>query len=748
MAQLGAALEKRLSDHPDLRRTFDRVAAQAARDFPGETLEAWYGSCGRLVESGLGNAGLLTYLRSGPACAHMLGAESAIRLGRAAATVSQAAGDQAARALLAVAPKAARVLGAGASFWSWLRVVEELGALAPESIDPLMNRVEGLLGQLDVRAFEAWALGGVRSAGGDSEARLRFFSFADPRAEQWLQRESGEVELSQVERRLKSYLMALWHLRCPIRRPAKTDDGVAPRRAGFDGQIIRMPESFRGFAGQRAADLFRAAVAHISAHLMFSKDKFPVGELKPIQIALVSIVEDARVEQLAMDAFPGLRRLWLPFHVAQPSGALTAPGLMARLSRALIDPDYQDDNAWVEKGRRLFLEQRDNWQDPSISRTIGGLLGNDIGQMRVQFNARTYVVEPPYRDDNMGLWDFGEIPPEQAPEVETVYESVRIEHKPEDASPSDTAVKVEVLPEDEGMPIAQYPEWDYVIGRDRPDWTTLVDFPVRAGSLNTVNKVLEEHPVLVNRITALIKSAKISRPVRLRRQPEGDRLDLDACIEAAVSRRRRETPDPRVYMTVARRHRDLAVLVLLDVSESTNDRIKGGYRRVLSLERDAAILLAHAMDELGDPFAIRAFCSNGREEVRYLRIKDFAEAYLDAPKRRLAGLAGGLSTRIGAALRHAGGELSRQLNHRKLLLVITDGEPSDIDVADRKYLVEDARRAVALLGHWGVDVFCVGLDSGGDSYLHRIFGRTNVLLIDRIERLPEQLTALYFRLTK
>ena len=153
------------------------------------------------------------------------------------------------------------------------------------------------------------------------------------------------------------------------------------------------------------------------------------------------------------------------------------------------------------------------------------------------------------------------------------------------------------------------------------------------------------------------------------------------------------------------------------------------------------------MSGLGDPFAIHAFCSNGREEVRYLRVKDFNEPYDTAAKSRLAGLKGSLSTRIGAALRHAGAELARQLTYRRLLLVVTDGEPSDIDIPDRRYLVEDARKAVANLAHAGIDVFCVGLDAGGDSYLSRIFGQRNFLVIDRLQRLPEKLPMLYFRLT-
>ena len=102
---------------------------------------------------------------------------------------------------------------------------------------------------------------------------------------------------------------------------------------------------------------------------------------------------------------------------------------------------------------------------------------------------------------------------------------------------------------------------------------------------------------------------------------------------------------------------------------------------------------------------------------------------------------------MGAALRHAGNEIAGQLSHRRLILVVTDGEPSDVDVEDRKYLVEDARKAVHELGRQGIDVFCVALDSGGDEYLSRIFGRRNAVQIDRVTSLPQQLPMLYFRLT-
>ena len=214
-----------------------------------------------------------------------------------------------------------------------------------------------------------------------------------------------------------------------------------------------------------------------------------------------------------------------------------------------------------------------------------------------------------------------------------------------------------------------------------------------------------------------------------------------------ISRRIGEHPDPRVYGRFERRHRDLAVNLLLDISESTNDKITASDETVLDVERQATALLAHAMSGLGDPFAIAAFCSNRRDDVRYYRIKDFDSPYGAMSKSYLAGLQGGFSTRIGAAMRHAAEDLKRQQTHRRLLLVVTDGEPSDIDVTDKKYLVEDARHVIHELAMDGIDVFCVGLDSGGDSYLMRIFGRRNVVQIDKLESLPEKLPMIYLRLT-
>jgi nitric oxide reductase NorD protein len=739
-----------LADQPEIAGTLELVWRQARASLPPALLGDWVAAC-RAIAERIGPNAAICYIRNSPSVAAAAGPEAVMALAALAPDFAGVAGGNATLALFVAAPRAARRLVTAQAFSEWLRVIGRIAETAPESVGLLLDRSARLLDSLDLRSFETWALGGIRAAENDPEGRLKFFALLDTRALHALEHGTDGVAFTNVERELKAFVAALWRTAPPIRvlPPAGFD---TPRRTSFGNGVIRVPQSFRGFGGRGGKDLFRAALAHVLAHFQFTSGRFQLGGLKPVQVALVSLIEDARVEQLALEQFPGLRRFWLPFHLAEPTGALTAPALMTRLARALLDPDYVDPHGWVSKGRDLFFADSTRWADPTISRSLGSFLGNDLGQMRVQFNARTYVVEPPYRDDNQGLWDF---PTAAAEAGETLYESVRFEESEQEpadrerpAGGGKPAKLARLVPEEAevGVPVARYPEWDYLIGRDRGDWTTVSEYNPADGRAEQIDGILERYPETAYRIAALVHAAKVSRPVRVRRQSEGDRLDLEASITAAIDLRAGLTPSPNVYARLERRWRDLSVLVLIDASQSTNDLVKAAGRSVLELERDATSLLAHAMDGMGDPFAIHAFCSNTREDVHYYRLKDFETLWGAQAKRRLAGVTGRFSTRMGTALRHAGRDLASRESYRKLLLLVSDGEPSDVDIADRRYLVEDARRAVLSLRHQGIDLFCVGLDAGGDSYLTRIFGRPNVIQLDRIERLPEKLPLLYFRL--
>ena len=103
---------------------------------------------------------------------------------------------------------------------------------------------------------------------------------------------------------------------------------------------------------------------------------------------------------------------------------------------------------------------------------------------------------------------------------------------------------------------------------------------------------------------------------------------------------------------------------------------------------------------------------------------------------------------MGAALRHAGGCLRRVRRDRRLVLLVTDGEPSDVDVFEPDYLVEDAKHAVGELRRQGIHVLAVSLDDAADRYVRRIFGAGGYRVVDRLPHLPDALPRLYARLVR
>jgi nitric oxide reductase NorD protein len=677
----------------------------------------------------------------------------------AAADICRGAGSQAALACLQSLPAARRKLPSAADIALWSRGLMRLAREAPESVVAVASRTVIILQACDSSGFEIFIATGLKYTRGDRARRRAFFTLEDRLAAQVLEQGAGALTFSRSERILKAYATALWGRPPVLRSAVAPPGGQLARRVNISGGVVRVPPVFRGVPKSALPPLFRACVAHATAHVALTRTRFPIGSLKPLQIALIGLVEDARVETLAMRAFAGLRRVWAPYHVAEPSGVITAPTLLARLARALFDPDHSDPDGFVNKGRALFAAELDHLDDITLSRRIGGLLGNDLGQMRVQFNARTYIVEPVYRDDGLGLWDFGDRAQPQDEVVEMIVDAARLERRDDadnpdrrreeaEPAPDATARARERAPDERGPVLATYPEWDCDAGTERPDWTTVRAAPVWPGDAGAIDTALDNIPAVRSRIRRLVRGAKVGRHERLKRRSDGPELDLDAALDAAIALRADDLPDERVFRTMTRRKRDLTVTILLDVSESTRDRALTSGASVLDVERLAVAALAEALAALHDPFALRAFASAGREDVRVFCLKEFGEPYGAAVKARLAHLEPHLSTRLGTALRHTGAEIATVRSHRKLILVLTDGEPSDIDVVDPRDLVEDARRAVFGLRSRGIDVFGVTLDPSGAGSGAAVFGRSQHMPVRRLEDLPARLAELYFRLAR
>ncbi|MBT8075373.1 MAG: nitric oxide reductase activation protein NorD, partial [Gammaproteobacteria bacterium] len=268
-----------------------------------------------------------------------------------------------------------------------------------------------------------------------------------------------------------------------------------------------------------------------------------------------------------------------------------------------------------------------------------------------------------------------------------------------------------------------------------------------SGSPAKIDDLLAKHAALAKRLKRLLDLLKPQNAVRIRFQEEGTDLDLDVAIRSLIDYKSGVTPDPRINMSHRHDGRNIAVTLLLDLSASLDDIPEGCSQSILELSQEAVALLGMAIDELGDPFAIAGFSSNTRHQVRYQHIKGFSEEWDDEVKSRLAAMQAGYSTRMGAAIRHAGHYLSHQKSDKKLLLILTDGEPSDVDADDQHLLIADTAKAVKELDQAGVYTYCINLDPDADEYVQEIFGN-QYTVIDKVERLPEKLPHLFMTLTK
>ncbi len=312
---------------------------------------------------------------------------------------------------------------------AWWRGLVRLAREAPDCVS-VLARVSGrVIDRCGAARVEDFVAVGLKS-GNDKAKRRAFFALETAEARRLLDRLAGAVTFGEVQRQLNAFATALWGTPYPLRELADERNDGKPRRAAFSSGIILLPDLHRGVPASVAAALYRASVAHASAHLALGAMPFEPRSLKAIQMTLVGLVEDARIEALAMRRLPGLRKLWAPFHTIEPSHLKTAPVILARLARALFDPDYVDHDGMVAKGRALFAGEP-TLDDPGLSRRIGNLLGNDIGQMRIQFDAKQFIIEPPYRDDNLGLWALPPRPPDEPLQsVDVDVQAVRLERQP------------------------------------------------------------------------------------------------------------------------------------------------------------------------------------------------------------------------------------------------------------------------------------------------------------------------------
>lgn len=747
---------------------------EATKILSARGLDNYLKGAGALGRLGRGPDLVLNWIEAAPQVAKEVGEDILPELAQTALGFASRTSGAVIERLLSSAPVAAKRLADGGLFGSYLQFLNHLIGQAPRGIRPMLDNLDTLLGQLTLGGLRRWALWGSHAHRTDYPAQIEYFSLASKESLAVLQKERKGTLFVDVQRRINMYLRALW-ARDFFMRPTSGDfetrEGYKPF---IEGYFFHLPDAFDDLPGVHGVELYRAAAAHCAAHWVATTTPLSAENLDPLQMALIGLIEDARVETLAIRRFPGLRQLWSQCHSIGADQAASAGDYFNRLARALLDSSFQDHDPWVEQGRELFAQRAQDLESNQLSWDIGVTLAHSFRAKKIPFHPRSDVLVAPYRDDNRYLWAFESFDQEAAlaagydtpKQVRRKVGLMEMVNEIDTELAGDDAQEVWVLEselfpyEDEGKsyndlegkePVSDpfhYAEWDYQIQLERPSWATVVEKRPRLGDLQLIDEIAARNKRLIAQMKFLLDAMQPQGVTRLRKLEDGDDIDLNAAIASTIDLRMGLQPDPRIMMRSVRKIRDISVLVLLDLSESTNDRVAGQDFSVLDLTREAAVLLAGAIDKVGDPFAIHGFCSDGRHAVDYYRFKDFDQPYEALPKARLAGMSGQLSTRMGAAIRHASTHLSAQRSAKKLMLVITDGEPADVDVRDPQYLRYDTRKAVEEAARHGIIAFCMSLDPRADQYVSRIFGARNYMVVDQVGRLPEKLPLLYAGLTR
>ena len=775
--------EEFLESVPEIRVVLDSTFHEAARIMSPTGLKTYMDGAVSLHNLGRGGDVVITYIEEIPLVVKEVGEDVILDCVTAAMKLSSMTSGEVISLLLASLPTAARNLGDAELFRGYLLFIHQLASTAARGLRPMLNHIDELLGKLTLSGLRRWADFGAKAYRRDFNNLTSYFNLESADSKAMFQKERAGVLFNKVQRKLNFYLRALWGRDFFIRPTGADFDEFRPY---IEQRILHMPDAVDDIKISDdtiipGLELFRATAAHMASHMCYSTSPISAEELSPAQMFFIGLIEDARIEYKAIKEFPGLFKLWrslLVLDIDEKTDHPTMP-VLEHFALMLLDKDASSDdnelNAFAIKFHAEIEENQDNNQ-------FCWGMGLEVFHL---FQSRKNVpslrilerIRIPYRDDNRYVWEFEEFTwdteveyvPASQRQVRKIVSVIEMANEVDCELAGDDAQEIwtcetNMRPYEDDLtdeqksfndmwgkePVSDpyhYQEWDYQIQLHRPDWATVYERRSPKGNPEDIRDILNEYRPVAHRIKQIIDLLTPQGVQRIRNMEDGDEIDLNAAVDAMISIRMGEQPNPRITMRNVLKTRDLAVVILMDLSESTNETMDGSDKTVLQLTRDAATLVSTALDGIGDPFALHGFASDGRHDVQYYRFKDFAQGYDDEAKSRLAGMRGGLSTRMGAALRHAGTHLMKQQERRKLILLVTDGEPADIDETDPQHLRHDTKKAVEELYSTGVLTYCLTLDPHADTYVKRIFGENNYTIVDNVDRLPEKLPTLFASLT-
>ncbi|MGV6848521.1 MAG: VWA domain-containing protein, partial [Marinibacterium sp.] len=559
---------------------------------------------------------------------------------------------------------------------------------------------------------------------------------------------SPGVELRPVSPELSRHRLS-W------RRKLATEAELLPR-ASFDGEVLRLPDRLAVFPAREANGALYVWLAAVAAHAGTRID-----EDDPLRADLRALQAARAMVAATLENAPGLR----PLYTELCKGVRyqrDLPGLPPdEAAIELVIRHMLGDPAPLSARAEHYLALGDDVIAPRgyqpfrpvplwpELRAVGFSEHNEVESRDTDgppeesgektHRARRRKSDQAERQDSLILHKFEAIlswaeflnlnrridddDPDNAKKAADDQEEIGLGQISK-APPTRLKLHLDLAPEDVNRERLSgrvlYPEWDVRTGKYLPDHVNVLtsDAEIREDAAE-----FGKDPATARRIRAVKRQFEALRPGRVmtRGHLDGDQLDIEAAVRSAVDRRANGEGNERVWMQSRPEARDLAVSILLDVSRSTESAVTG--RAVIDIEREALAALAWGLNACGDDFAIHAFSSLKRQRVYVQRCKRFNEPMNSTVEQRIASLRPGHYTRLGAAIRHASADLAAQARKRRLLLVITDGKPNDLDHYEGRHGIEDTCMAVREARRAGQSVFGVTIDKTGKSWFPRMFGQ-------------------------
>lgn len=545
-------------------------------------------------------------------------------------------------------------------------------------------------------------------------------------------------------------------------------------RASMDGEALRLPESLSVFPWRNANVSLYVWLAACAAHV-----GLPVEESDPLKADLAAIASAEQLVARTLQDAPGFRPIYeslckallqlRPYLQLPPAEA----AVEARVRRALGGPHeeipplpprapsgyrpFRPVILWPDvrpagQSETTAVETSHTDQPPEQSEAESTYRARrrkaDLAERKDSFilhkfeallswaefiNLNRRVEDDDSENAKKAANDQDEIGLGQISKAPAAKLKLHLDLAPEDAAREALSGSV------------TYPEWDVRTNSYLPSHVRVLVSRVE-NAANGGAALLSRHSQ--SRIRRVRRQFEAFRPGRLMTvgHTEGDELDMERAVASAVDFTVSGRADERIWRQLRQQKRDLAVSILLDISRSTESQVPGhGHdgRSVIDIEREALTALAWGLSACGDDFAINAFSSLKRDRVFFLKAKGFNEAMSSAVEARIASLQPGFYTRLGAAIRHASTELAAHGRQRRLLLVITDGKPNDLDHYEGRHGVEDSRMAVREARRMGHAVFGITIDRDGKAWFPRIFGAGGFAVVSNPNALTQVLPAIY-----